>query len=172
MANSLTYIGYTKPENPIEGTFYYDQGTRKIMFFQNGEWVIIDNQSITNDFCKMSLYDLNQQIMSQLDPLMDDNFNAAMDLIDSWCEKEPDDFYMLLNNDLRYYTVFSARSKKNMEFHSLGEAVLVVMRELGAIRSVDLTSDSNAIEIWTDYEDTPQCFMLFPYDKGIVEYRR
>lgn len=133
--------------------------------YQDGEY---KECKLEGQVASMNLYDLNQSIISQLDPITD--FTDSIELINSWASKEPDEYFMLLNKDTSYYTLFKAKTKKKLEFNSLGEAVITCLKEISNLRSVSLAE--GAIELWADFEDDLRYFYLFPYDKGIVEYRR
>lgn len=133
--------------------------------YQDGEY---KECKLEGQVVSMTLYDLNSSIISQLDPITD--FTDSIELINSWAGKEPDEYFMLLNRDTSYYTLFKAKTKKHLEFENLGEAVIACLKEISCLRSISLAE--GAIELWADFEDDLRCFYLFPYDKGIVEYRR
>lgn len=135
-----------------------------------GEWITIENSTCKDTSLSMNLYDLNKSIMSQLDPLSDEALNKYIQTINDWAAKQPDTFFMLLSNDIHYYTIFRGRNKKNLEFQGLGQAVITCLKEIAPIHDITLTD--NGIEIWANYEDDMTYFSLFPYDRGIVDYRR
>lgn len=144
------------------------------MFIKNADedWIKYDNAKIKDSNISMSLYDLNKSIISQLEPLSDDELELNMKLINDWANKLPDTFFMLLSHDENYFTIFRSRSKKNLEFDNLGQAVITCLKDFYTINSISLNEDS--IEIWgkNEEKDNYACFYLFPYDRGIVDYRR
>ena len=60
-----------------------------------------------------TLYEINQNIMAKASVHREKELNSDIALINDWYENDPEANinYMLLNNELRYYTVFSFDSK-------------------------------------------------------------
>ena len=120
---------------------------------------------------KFSLYQLNQSIISQLPPYTEAQKKELADKITKWdlevnpCVK----YYMLLNNDRRYYTVLHYDDNSHTEFDSLGDGVVILLQEQG----YDIVSDEildDHCEIWIKDKDETVVYLLFPYDKGVVSY--
>ena len=116
-----------------------------------------------------NLYDLNKNIINQLEPLTQEEINEKEDLINDFYIKSNNNHYMLLCKDFNYYTIFekSPIYNTNTFFINLNE----IINELGIVYSIESTED-NAIEIWIKPvdEENPYAFYLFPYDRGIVYY--
>lgn len=68
---------------------------------------------------------------------------------------------MLLNHQLRYFTLFN-----NITNSDFTEEIFEIAQELGEIKAV-LYSDEekSAIEFWIDNN----MYLFFPYTKGVVE---
>ena len=118
---------------------------------------------------EMNLYDLNKNVISQLDPLTPGEITMKMSLFKDYCDKANNLYHMLLCRDFNYYTIFNYSSVPNTpDFSSM---VCTVITELGEVYSIELLEDG-AMEIWIrpTGEESPYAFYLFPYDAGVVYY--
>ena len=77
-------------------------------------------------------------------------------------------YYMLLCNDKKDYTIFNILNKNNIEkmTNILVDECLV---NRGIIKGIDLTKDKCAIEIWLSIENEAFCYYFFKYDDAIIE---
>ena len=77
-------------------------------------------------------------------------------------------YYMLLCNDKKDYTVFNMLNKNNIEkmTNILVDECLV---NRGIIKGIDLTKDKCAIEIWLSIENEAFCYYFFKYDDAVIE---
>ena len=121
----------------------------------------------------MSLYEINQSLISQLPAYDEDQIEELEDKIDAWKHNNhlKNNYYMLLCRDNNYYTVLHYNNEKS-EFNTLGQGVLTLLLEADyTIHSDEILDDH--CEIWAKNETTGQeahVFMLFPYDEGVVTY--
>ena len=118
---------------------------------------------------EMNLYDLNKNVISQLDPLTPGEITMKMSLFKDYYDKANNLYHMLLCRDFNYYTIFNYSSVPNTpDFSSI---VCTVITELGEVYSIELLEDG-AMEIWIrpTGEESPYAFYLFPYDAGVVYY--
>ena len=78
---------------------------------------------------------------------------------------------MLLNNELHYYTVFMVGLfNPPKENGPVQREITTCLFKIGDIKSVELTEDKKAIEIWVTGDDnTSHVFYLFPYDAGVIK---
>ena len=117
----------------------------------------------------MNLYDLNKNIISQLEPLTKVEITEKVNtIIEDFRIKTYNKFYMLLCRDFNYYTLFA---KAEDDITNFSNTVMEIITELGNIYSIEETA-KNIIEIWIkpEGEKTPLAFYLFPYDAGVVYY--
>ena len=83
-------------------------------------------------------------------------------------------YFMLLSNDRRYYTVFNLCMGQYMykdKVQAITDELSELIRDIGDVLSIDKTDDNIALEIWiraTDEEEV-YCYYLFPYDNGVIE---
>ena len=118
---------------------------------------------------EMNLYDLNKNVIGQLDPLTPGEITMKMSLFKDYYDKANNLYHMLLCRDFNYYTIFNYNSMPNTpDFSSI---VCTVITELGEVYSIELLEDG-AMEIWIrpTGEESPYAFYLFPYDAGVVYY--
>ena len=156
--------------------------TQKHGRFQNGDVVKIHEedkyyvyrdgwQELKADFkdseVSMKLYDLNKQIMAQMESYDIDKWEQAEKDIDAWEKEIKANYYMLLCKEKSYYTIFV---DDGYEFHGLGAAVRECLEFVGNVVSIDI--EPEVIEIWIRELDDAYCMYLFNYDKGVVSFKR
>ena len=131
----------------------------------------------------VSLYQLNQGIITQMKDLTFTEIKKRMKLIRSWFYHNPAKYYALICWDYNYITIFHfPNDNYDEQVRELQENLLA----LGPIKAIDPhgegqiiemhqiedhIEDIDAFEIWVtwDEKDGPKLFMLFPYDKGVIE---
>ena len=118
---------------------------------------------------ELNLYDLNKNIIEQLNPLTTNEVSMKMGLINEYYQKANNTYHMLLCRDFNYYTIFNYDSM--LTFPDFAGAICTIITELGDVYSIELLEDG-AIEIWIKPigEESPYAFYLFPYDAGVVYY--
>ena len=120
---------------------------------------------------QMQLYDMNKQIISQLGPLSEESIKESISLIDFFKNTTQNIYYMLYGKEIGYFTIFKEAAKPQYN-ETLGEAVIACLKNVGPVHSIELTEDKAAIEIWVKVDEEVSCFYLFPYDSGLVEFKR
>lgn len=154
-------------QNHIPGEIVMCEDTKEIfMWDEDKGWVLID---IESKGLELNLYDLNKNIISQLNPLTSNEITVKMDLIKDYYNKTNNNYHMLLCRDFNYYTIFTYDSM--MSFPSFSGAVCTIITELGEVYSIEI-NDDGVMEIWIKPtgEESPYAFYLFPYDAGVVYY--
>ena len=118
---------------------------------------------------QVSLYQLNQDIMSNQPALSGDGVRKGQLEFFDWISKLPDNpkFYMLLCSELNYYTVFHINDKATKE--DFWNELYDIAKELGTLKAMEI--DSGCFSIWADWpqDNISHLFYLFPYDRGVVE---
>lgn len=150
--------------DPIDGEIIYNTDDEKYYIWKN-EWVNVNPDANIN----LNLYDMNKQIMSQIPDFTKEQMEESMNTLNEWVNKTKSKYFMMLCKDLNYYTLFN-RTKSAID-DSFGKCFKDCMSNLGSVKSMDLTEDKTAIEIWLSYEDDVYCMYLFPYDVGVVNFR-
>lgn len=118
----------------------------------------------------MTIYELNQINYGRLPPLSAADLAAAKETVADFLNWHRANYYMLLNHELRYFTLFHQESPQFR--HITRDNVLAILQELGEIKSIEKTSDEMALECWVTLNNDPEdthAFILFDYDRGVVE---
>lgn len=112
----------------------------------------------------MNLYDLNKLIISQIPSLSQDALLEKKDVINALHAKYNNSYYMLYGKEISYFTLFKIINPAYFNYD-----VFDCLKHLGGdIKAMDLTEDSDAVEIWIEIEQNPICLYLFPYDNGVI----
>lgn len=129
-------------------------------------WTQID---VDNKGFEMNLYDLNKNVISQLDPLTPNEITMKMGMIEEYYINTNNTYHMLLCRDFNYYTIFTYDSM--LSFPNFSGAICTIITELGEVYSIEVNGDG-VLEIWIKPtgEESPYAFYLFPYDAGVVYY--
>lgn len=134
---------------------------RMWQYTEKGWTDITDSANIS-----MNIYDMNKQVIAQLPSLCEENIISSIGLINSYVYETNNIHYMLYGKEISYFTIFQ-RIEGLTE--TVGEAVIDCLHSVGEIKSIDLTPEKDAFEIWVMYQDEATCLYLFPYDAGIVQ---
>lgn len=109
-----------------------------------------------------NVYEMNQQIVSQMPKLTEEQILQAIETVKGFAKEGK--YYMLLCNELKYYTVFV----KDNGHYDLPTEVVECAAELGDLKGVDI-DENGAIEIWVHpHNDEPHAMYFFNYDAGVV----
>ena len=116
-------------------------------------------------------YDINKMIIAQLPALMTDKqLEPSKELIKEFTHNYilAEAYYMLLCNELRYYTIFHVCNEyeENVE-----DIILECLKNIGVIQQINKTEDGRAIECWVKNDKGTFMFMLFNYDEGVISCR-
>ena len=150
--------------NPVEGQKAFSPQTKKLYCFTNGEWKVLEG----NVNLGMTIYDLNKQVISQMDMLEGAAREEAHLHITNMATRSNNTYFMLLCRDINYYTLFKL-NKDNNDLCNIANEVFECAEDIGAIKSVE-SVDGDAIEIWVHPVDSdPIVMYLFPYDAGVIE---
>ena len=117
----------------------------------------------------MTAYDMNKQLIHQLSELDRDTIHQKKAMITNFCNEKQNGYYMLLCRDTNYYTVIH-RISADASLDTIADVVTECAETQGAIKSIEITEDGGAIEIWVDniyFEDSVYVMYFFPYDGGV-----
>lgn len=110
----------------------------------------------------MTLYELNQMGYENLPKMTKAEIEQSKEVFKQLIEENPGTYYMLLNHDIRYFTLFVKSEKTSLD--NFINEIYSILKPLGTLKSIELNK-YKAIEIWIDNH----CFLFFNYDKGVVE---
>lgn len=83
--------------------------------------------------------------------------------IKKYLDEHPSKYYALLNNGLRYYTLFAVVSKPS----ELISEIIGIVTSLGKVKSIEATD--SMVEFWIEYKDECHMFAFFDYNNGVIE---
>lgn len=123
-----------------------------------------------------TLYELNQAMMNNLNPLTPEDLNENLSSIGAWFSSNPyANYYMLLCHEDRNYTILHFQEPNYIQGVREIEELL---DERGQVISINYIHDDNAYEIWLrtkawnpeeGFHFQNHLYMLFEYDAGVVE---
>lgn len=113
-----------------------------------------------------SLYELNQMAFKNMDAWTGDGESKGELEFFNWISQYRDKkYFMLLCNELRYYTVFHMA---DFNAKRMWDELKDVMSYVGPVCLMEKDSN-NCWSVWAKSEDEPHLFYMFPYDNGVVE---
>lgn len=115
----------------------------------------------------MNLYELNKAAYASFKPLDIFTLNARKEEFEKFLAKGK--YYMLLCNELKYYTVFVKQKENN--FHQIATEFISIVMELGEVLDIEYSKTMTAYEVWIRDKVTKEINMyaLFNYDGGVIE---
>ena len=148
-----------------ENQMAYVSETKKVYQYKEGKW---DEIVVEGGGVELSLYDMNKQIISQLPDLPYEIIKEKIDFLNVFAQDIDSKYFMLLCKDIGYYTLFIKNEHSDEDF---GSAVISCADYLGQVKSIELTEDQAAVEIWFVSRDTsePYVMYLFNYEEGIIQ---
>ena len=125
-------------------------------------------QVAANGHLQMDLYELNKQIISQLPILTQEEIENQKDLIVDYHNNNQGKYYMMLCNELKYYTIFAIKPEANDYFED--EVIDCLYDFVDNIKSIEYDNENKkAIEIWFTKNEETYVMYLFDYTQGVIE---
>lgn len=139
------------------------EDTHKIYQFKNGEWVELNpaDKAFT-----ITLMELNSMAVTQLPEL--ESLEEAKTCIFDYVQNSGATYFMLLSNELRYYTVFHFNGDIEQNLPDVETEVLECAKELGVLKAVN-KNDDGVVEMWITVDDRSYPLYFFDYEKGVIE---
>lgn len=119
-----------------------------------------------------NLYDMNKIFIKDHEPeLTEGNLNSKKQIIIDFIKKCNNNYYMLLCNERKDYTVFRWKDLNSAlaPFEMANILVDECLKNRGSIRGIDLTQTKDAMEIWLVIDDDAYVYYFFPYDAAVIE---
>lgn len=151
--------------NHDEGELALVEKGNKIYVYKKDKWVKYNPE---DGGLTVSLYDVNKMAMPNLPDLTDEQIDEAKSMVAKFIASNTK-YWMLLNNEKKYYTVFELTHEKNVLLvKNIEDEYVECLKEIGAIKSIEQVD--GAIEAWVvDKEDSEAyVYYLFNYDKGVI----
>lgn len=175
------YIGeYTEKvigamPRPEAGDTAYAIDTKKWFIFNGEEWTEAwGSEPESKNNPQMTLYDMNKAIINQLPSYTEEDIVKSKEVIEELYNETKNYYYMLYGKEIGYFTLFHITEEAPLK-DRFEEVVIECITTLGmSIKSLELTEDHQAIEIWMETADNDKsvtCLYLFPYDIGVALVR-
>ena len=121
----------------------------------------------TTDITLGSAYEINKNLVEKYEKeLTSEELNQKKEELLTFLDAKNDNYYMLLCNDRKDYTVFRLVEDKNELINILVDECLL---NRGAVKGIDLTEDKYAMEIWLSIDNEAFCYYFFPYGEAVIE---
>jgi hypothetical protein len=118
-----------------------------------------------------TLYDFNKAAMLNESKLnKKERKEKKEELSKYFLDNSDKKYFMLLCNELKYYTIFSFISKGKEQYETAAQDVFECLENWKDVLSVERTEDKTSYEIWVRDNNEVYAFYLFPYDAGVIEY--
>lgn len=121
-----------------------------------------------------TLYDMNKTIVEQNEIILDKGMlNSRKEVIKNFLRKKPNQYYMLLCNERKDYTVFNIGYEENYTIDQKNNCMINILVDecllnRGNVKGIDITNDKEAIEIWLSIDGESYVYYFFPYDKAVI----
>lgn len=126
------------------------------------------------EFALGTLYDLNKGLVQQNEVKLSEGvLNSKKEVIKNFLVKTNNNYYMLLSNERKDYTIFTMGSNDSYTYEDKSKRLVSILVDeclvnRGEIRGIDITKDKGAIEIWMSIEEESYVYYFFPYDTAII----
>lgn len=117
----------------------------------------------------MNVYDLNKAGYTSLPNLSEDELDAALDIIVQYLTTFDSNYYMLLNHDNRYFTLFTYKDFNNHDYYKMAQEIMDIAKGLGSIKSIE--RNGGLIEFWImgALDEDCKMYAFFDYAIGVVD---
>lgn len=116
-----------------------------------------------------TLYEANQKLSASEPLMVEPQKTVKWEQLKNYIATNNHFYYMLLCHELRDYTVFNLVDNTKVVANKFPVELFDCLRNRGGLVSMDLVDNDYAWEIWIRKEDNDYCYMLFPYDNGVIE---
>lgn len=153
--------------NNKEGELALVEETRTLYKWDGTNWNIHKPKGGIN----VSLYELNQSAMTAMPPMSDEHIKLNKELIRKhlFMQLAPEDntrYFMLLNNEQKYYTTFIVKPNIST-ISNVEDEVIECLQSRGEIKDISFLDDG--IEFWVTEGDNSYVYYLFNYRGGVIE---
>ncbi len=117
-----------------------------------------------------TLYDLNKNLVQKnISALEEGVLNSKKEIIKNFLRNTKDNYYMLLCHEQRDYTIFRIDTLEDNKYNEMISILIdECLKNRGIIKSIELTKDKQAIEIWLMIEGEAFVYYLFPYGEAVI----
>lgn len=118
-----------------------------------------------------NLYDLNKDLVEkETKPLTQEELAIKKEMVHDFLrENGKASYMMLLCHEQRDYTVFNLTTTDDFAIYTPDILIDECLKNRGEIRSIELTANKDAIEIWLVINKKAYCYYFFDYTNGVIE---
>lgn len=118
---------------------------------------------------KANLYELNQSAMTAAPAMETGAIETAKEKIADFVAAQASRYFMLLNKERSYYTVFVTGYDTGTDFNypKIEDEVIECLEGQGIIKDID--NVENGIECWVTAGDNSYVYYLFDYQGGVIK---
>ena len=118
-----------------------------------------------------NLYDLNKDLIEkQTSPLTSEELAVKKEMVHDFLrENGKASYMMLLCHEQRDYTLFNLTTTDDFAIYTPNILIDECLKNRGEIRSIELTANKDAIEIWLVINKKAYCYYFFDYTNGVIE---
>lgn len=119
-------------------------------------------------------YEFSKDMVKQLPNLTEGQLNSKKEIVKNFLRKSLNNYYMLLCNEQKDYTVFRITNNKEKDRDEQKQEIVNILIDeclpnRGGIRGIDLTEQQDAVEIWLYIDEEAYVYYFFPYDEAVIE---
>jgi hypothetical protein len=127
-------------------------------------------ESKTVELSLGTLYEANKKLVEQYEPVLtNEQLEEKQELIADFILETKNKYYMMLCHDKKDFTVFTIVSEDDGNMIAAEILIKECLPIRGNTKSIELTENKDAIEIWISIDGESYCYKLFPYDAAIIE---
>lgn len=116
-----------------------------------------------------TVYEFNQSVYSQLPKLTSEELIICAREINKFFGDNKANYYIILNNELHYYTILVNKEKQRGMF-TLGTTIIDCLKSCGDIINIEPNYVGKVVEAWVKNGEKINCYMIFNYEAGVVEF--
>lgn len=127
----------------------------------------LQEENANKNIGSTTLYELNQSIINGMPALSEDEERKASLEFFDWIPADSR-YFMLLCNEISYYTVFHLNENATKE--DFWNELIDIAHGLGTLKCIEVDTNG-CVAVWANWykDNVCRCFYLFPYDRGVVE---
>lgn len=111
----------------------------------------------------MNCYEFNKMAYRGVPPMKNE---VVFKLVGDYLVDNPSTFYMMLNHDTHYFTLFHVTSN---DMRHVASEMIDIATNLGDVVDVNLNNTKDMLEIWIRKNEQVIMYGLFNYERGVVE---
>ncbi len=113
----------------------------------------------------MTLYEMNQMAYGKLSKMTKAEIEKATEQLEQFLTKHDSKYYMMLNVDGRYYTVYTYNQEHDVK--KMAYEMIDVAKTLGILKGIQVEEDM--VEFWVQQDKACSMYAMFDYTRGVIE---